>query len=69
MATKGSLGMSVVVRVEPIDDDAYEVVLEDGDELVLAHYDALEGDDAREDAERWAAQVRELLGAGARPAR
>ena len=65
MATKGSLGMSVVVRVEPI-DDAYEVVLEDGDELVLAHYDALEGDDAREDAERWAAQVRTLLGAGAR---
>ena len=65
MATKGSLGMSVVVRVEPV-DDAYEVVLEDGEELVLAHYDALEGDDAREDAERWAAQVRDLLGAGVR---
>ena len=64
MATKGSLGMSVVVRVEPV-DDAYEVVLEDGEELVLAHYDALDGDDARKDAERWAAQVRELLGAGA----
>ena len=55
-----SLGMSVVVRVGPV-DDAFEVVLEDGEQLVLAHYDAVEGDHAREDAERWAAQVRRLL--------
>jgi len=60
-----SLGMSVVVRVEPV-HDAYEVVLEDGDELVLAHYDTLDGDHAREDAERWAADVRRLLRATGR---
>jgi len=63
MVGTGSTGRSVVVRVEPV-DDAYEVVLEDGEELVLAHYDALDSDDAREDAERWAAEVRRLLGAG-----
>ena len=63
MVGTGSTGTSVVVRVEPV-DDAYEVVLEDGEELVLAHYDALDSDHAREDAERWAADVRRLLGAG-----
>ena len=62
--------MPAIVRVEHI-DDGYEVVLEDGDELILAHYDT--GDceicaglhdantHAREDAERYAAQVRRLL--------
>jgi len=53
----------VVVRVER-SDDAFDVVLEDGDELVLAHYDALDWDGAEEDAERYAAEVRRLLGAG-----
>jgi len=62
--------MAAIVRVEHI-DDGYEVVLEDGGELVLAHYDAGDCDvcaglhdadtHAREDAERYAAQVRRLL--------
>jgi hypothetical protein len=62
--------MSAIVKVEHI-DDGYEVVLRDGDELVLAHYDANDCDvcaglhdadrHAREDAERYAAQVRRLL--------
>jgi hypothetical protein len=62
--------MSVSVRVEHI-EDGYEVVLEDGDELVLAHYDTADCEacgglhdadrHAREDAERYAAQVRTLL--------
>jgi hypothetical protein len=62
--------MAAIVRVEQI-DDGYDVVLADGDELVLAHYDA-DGCDicaglhdpdqhARRDAERYAAQVRRLL--------
>ncbi len=61
---------SPVVRVDR-HADAYEVVLEDGDELVLAHYDTTDWDawvdvaearqHAREDAERYAAQVRRLL--------
>ena len=63
MVGKETAGSAVVVRVER-SDDAYDVVLEDGDELVLAHYDAADWDDAGEDAERWAAQVRRLLGAG-----
>jgi hypothetical protein len=63
MVTQGTTTTPVVVRVEPV-DDAYEVVLEDGEELVLAHYDALDWDGAREDAERYAAEVRRLLGAG-----
>ena len=63
MVGTGSTGTSVVVRVEPV-DDAYEVVLEDGEELVLAHYDTLDSDHAREDAERWAAEVRRLLQTG-----
>jgi hypothetical protein len=62
--------MSVEVKVEPV-DAGYEVVLEDGDELVLARYDTADWDadagvleanrHAREDAERYAAQVRQLL--------
>ena len=62
--------MSVIVRVEHI-DDGYEVVLEDDAELVLAHYDPADCDvcaglhdadtHAREDAERYAAEVRRLL--------
>lgn len=62
--------MAASVRVEHI-DDGYDVVLEDGDELVLAHYDAADCDigagrhdpdrQARQDAERYAAQVRRLL--------
>lgn len=58
------------IRVEPI-DDGYEVVFEDGDELVLAHYDTNHcescagvhdaDEHARQDAERYAAQVRTLL--------
>ena len=63
MVGKGSTGAPVVVRVQR-SEDAYDVVLEDGDDLVLAHYDAVDGEDAKEDAERWAAQVRRLLGAG-----
>lgn len=70
MATKGSTRLSVVVRVEP-GDEAYDVVLDDGDELVLAHYDTLDGEgrdearaEARADAERYAAEVRRLLRAG-----
>ena len=63
MVGKGRTSAPVVVRVER-SDDAYEVVLEDGDELVLAHYDAIDWDDAEEDAERYAAEVRRLLGAG-----
>ena len=64
MVGKGTTASApVVVRVER-SDGAYEVVLEDGDELVLAHYDTIDGDDAKEDAERYAAQVRRLLGAG-----
>jgi hypothetical protein len=61
--------MAAIVRVEQI-DDGYDVVLQDDDELVLAHYDAdcgvcagLHDSDqhARQDAERYAAQVRRLL--------
>ena len=73
MARDGSGRMSAVVKVEPV-DDGYEVLLEDGDDLVLAHYDIADWVDdadlrdanyhAREDAERYAAQVRRLLGAG-----
>ncbi len=63
MVGKGSTGAAAVVRVER-SEDAYDVVLEDGDELVLAHYDADDWDGAEADAERWAAQVRRLLGAG-----
>ena len=74
MARDGTGRMSAVVRVEPV-DDGYEVLLEDGDELVLAHYDIADwvedadvpeaSHHAREDAERYAAQVRRLLGVGA----
>jgi hypothetical protein len=62
--------MSAIVRVEHI-DDGYDVVLADGEELVLAHYDTGDCDicagvhdpdhHARQDAERYAAQVRRLL--------
>jgi hypothetical protein len=59
--------MAAVVKVEPV-DDGYEVLLEDGEELVLAHYDIADwaddgdaGETAREDAERYAAEVRRLL--------
>jgi hypothetical protein len=65
--------MAANVRVEHI-DDGYDVVLDDGDELVLAHYDAGDCDicagahdpdhHAQQDAERYAAQVRRLLHAG-----
>jgi hypothetical protein len=61
---------SPVVRVDR-SADGYEVVLEDGDELVLAHYDTTDWDiwidlaearqHARADAERYAAEVRRLL--------
>jgi hypothetical protein len=63
----GSWGMAAKVRVEQI-DDGYDVVLADGDALVLAHYGA--GDcghapdprlHARQHAERFAAQLRRLL--------
>jgi hypothetical protein len=74
MANEALRGMPVIVRVEYI-DDGYDVVLEDGDELVLAHYDTADWDafaglidpqdHARADAERYAAQVRRLLGLGA----
>lgn len=60
------------VRVERIGEQ-YEVVLEDGEQLVLASYGATHWESdvaridpeagARADAERYAAQVRELLGA------
>jgi hypothetical protein len=66
MGTNGS----PVVKVER-SDDGYEVVLEDGDELILAHYDTSDWETwesvaeatqhAREDAERYAAEVRRLL--------
>jgi hypothetical protein len=59
--------MAAIVKVEH-SDDGYDVVLEDGDELILAHYDASDCDTstgvhdpdhhARRDAERYAAQVR-----------
>jgi hypothetical protein len=62
--------MSAIVKVEHI-DDGYDVVLEDGDELLLAHYDVGDCDvclgahdadlHARQDAERYAAQVRRFL--------
>jgi hypothetical protein len=62
--------MAAVVKVEPV-DDGYEVLLEDGEELVLAHYDIADwaddgdagdaGETAREDAERYAAEVRRFL--------
>jgi hypothetical protein len=62
--------MAAIVKVEH-SDDGYEVVLEDDAELVLAHYDSGDCDTcgaphdadthAREDAERYAAQVRRLL--------
>ena len=63
-------GMAARVRVEQI-GDGYDVVLADGDALVLAHYDAGDCGDchraqdrrlhARQHAERFAAQVRRLL--------
>ena len=65
----GSWGMAATVRVEQI-GDGYDVVLADGDALVLAHYDADCGDcgrmqdarfHARQYAERFAVQVRRLL--------
>ena len=66
----GRWGMAAMVRVEQI-GDGYDVVLADDDALVLAHYDAGEcgncgrGQDprlhARQQAERFAAQVRRLL--------
>ncbi len=62
---------SAVVKVESV-GDGYEVLLEDGNKLVLAHYGIADWGDsadvfeathhAREDAERYAAQVRRLLG-------
>jgi hypothetical protein len=62
--------MSAIVKVEH-KNDGYEVVLEDEAELVLAHYDSSDCDvcagrhdadtHAREDAERYAAEVRRLL--------
>ncbi|MDQ1489445.1 MAG: hypothetical protein QOJ23_1959 [Actinomycetota bacterium] len=62
--------MAAKVRVEQI-DDGYDVVLQDDDQLVLAHYDAGDCDvcagrhdsdqHARQDAERYAAQVRRFL--------
>ena len=65
--------MAANVRVEHL-EDGYEVVLEDDAELVLAHYDCADCDvcaglhdadtQAREDAERYAAQVRRLLRTG-----
>jgi hypothetical protein len=68
--SKNRTTMWAAVRVEQL-DDGYEVVLEDEDELVLAHYDIGDceacGDlhaadeHAREDAERYAAQVRGVL--------
>jgi hypothetical protein len=70
MAQDGSSGMSVVVRAEWV-DGGYDVVVEDGDEVVLAHYATTDwdafadpvvaNDHAREDAERFAEQVRRLL--------
>ncbi|HZQ79664.1 MAG TPA: hypothetical protein VFE55_20220 [Acidimicrobiia bacterium] len=74
MVQDGSKWTTAVVKVEPV-DDGYEVLLEDGDELVLAHYDITDCDGpadvaaarlAREDAERYAAEVRRLLGTGRR---
>jgi hypothetical protein len=75
MAKDGSERVSAVVKVEPV-DDGYEVLLEDGEELVLAHYDIADWADdadvreashhARADAERYAAQVRRLLATGRR---
>jgi hypothetical protein len=66
----GNWGMAGMVRVEQM-DDGYDVVLADGDALVLAHYDAGDCGDcgrpqerrlhARRRAERYAAQVRRLL--------
>ena len=64
----GSWGLAAMVRVEQI-DDGYDVVLADGDALVLAHYDADDCGErpqdprlhARQQAERYAAQVRRLL--------
>ena len=63
-------GMAKLVRVEQV-DNGYDVVLADGDALVLAHYDAGDCGDcgraqdrrlhARQHAERFAAQVRRLL--------
>ena len=62
--------MWATVRVEQ-HDDGYEVVLQDDDELVLAHYDIGDcetcgglhdaAEHAREEAERYAAQVRSVL--------
>jgi hypothetical protein len=69
---KRGADMSAAVKVEHI-EDGYEVVLEDGDALVLALYHIGDCDicggvhdadaHAREDAERYAAQVRTLLAA------
>jgi hypothetical protein len=69
--------MDALVRVEQI-DDGYDVVLADGDGLVLAHFDAGDYDSgagphgpglqARQAAERYAAQVRRLLRRGNRAA-
>jgi len=62
--------MAAIVKVEHI-DDGYDVVLQDDDELVLAHYDVADCDvcvglhdadqHARQDAERYASEVRRLL--------
>lgn len=63
-------GKTATVRVRQV-GDGYDVVLADGDALVLAHYDAGDCGDcdrlqdrrlhARQHAERFAAQVRRLL--------
>jgi hypothetical protein len=62
--------MAAIVKVEHI-DDGYDVVLQDDEELVLAHYDPGDCDvcaglhdpdqHARQDAERYASEVRRLL--------
>lgn len=66
----GSRGMAATVRVEQI-ADGYDVVLADDDALVLAHYSAGDCGDggkvsdallqARQHAERFAAQLQRLL--------
>jgi hypothetical protein len=65
-----SWGMTATVRVQQA-GDGYDVVLADGEALVLAHYDAGDCGDctrpqdrrrhARQLADRFAAQVRRLL--------
>lgn len=66
----GGWGMAATVRVQQV-GDGYDVVLADGEVLVLAHYGAGDCGDcglaqerrlhARRHAERFAAQVRHLL--------